>query len=276
VGIANVWCFRYQTGGWQRQETKRLYKAAIDKALELDNTLAETHAVLAAYKCFTEWDWENAEKGFQQALRLNPNLADAHSTYSHLLCIMGRTEEALPHSERAIKLDPLSPFINYFYGMVLGFNRRIDDTLAAFRTVLEIEPNFWLALLGQADLLGLKGMYDEQLAIYRKIYADDAEITAALEDGFKKASYNGAFRAVADLMAEWYGKPGKSESAFDIALWYQRAGDYEEAIDWFEKAYEEHDPNLPYIRLFGGDALRSDPRFQELLCKMNLPVDEKE
>ncbi|MFC2142094.1 protein kinase [Acidobacteriota bacterium] len=279
VGISGVWGIRYQYGMVSRQEARALMKTPLDKALEMDNTLAEAHAALAALKCFHDWDWEGAEKEWQQAFRLNPNLAGAHSTYSHFLCIMGRIEEALPHIERALKLDPLNPLINYFYGMVLKFNRRYDDALAAFRTAQEIEPNFLLGFIGEAGMLGLKGKYDEALANRRKVHADDAEIIAALDDGFEEAGYEGANRAVADLMAERYGKPGKSDglqNADDIAQWYLRAGDYEEAIDWLEKAYEEHNPAMPYIGLFGGDRLRSYPRFQELLRKMNLPVDEKE
>jgi len=277
LGVSGVWGIRYQFGMVPRQEAVPLMRTPIEKALELDNTLADAHSALAASKCFHEWDWKGAEKEFQQALRLNPNLSGAHSTYSHLLCIMGRKEEALPHIERALKLDPLSPLINYFYGMVLKFNGRLDDALAAYRTVQEMEPNFVLGFIGEANILGAKGMYDEALAMWRKVHADDAEIIAALDDGFEEAGYEGANRAVADLMAERYGKPGESEglqSADDIAMWYQRSGDYEEAIDWFEKDYEEHSPSMPYIGLHGY-LLRSYPRFQELLRKMNLPVDEE-
>jgi TolB-like protein/Flp pilus assembly protein TadD len=275
VGISGVWAFRYQVGMVSREEAMPLITKPLQKALELDNTLADVHAALAAQRWLHEWDWEGAEKEFQQALRLNPNLADAHSTYSHFLCCMGRIEEALPHIERAIELDPLNPFINYFYGMVLGFNRRPDDAIAAFRTVLEIEPNFGLAHGGVATMLYLKGNHDEAFAIWRKMHADDAEITEALEDGFEEAGYNGAYRAVADLMAERYGKPGKSEGAGGIAIWYIRAGDHEEAIDWFEKSYQEQKPGMPYIGLFGYP-MRSNPRFQDLLRKMNLTVDEWE
>jgi TolB-like protein/predicted Ser/Thr protein kinase len=276
VGVSDVWIFRYQVGMVQRQEAKPLITIPLEKALELDDTLADAHADLAAYRCFTEWDWEGAEKEFQQALRLNPNLAVAHWTYSHLLCIMGRTEEALPHIERALKLDPLSLACHLFYGIVLRYHRRYDDAIAAFRTVLEIEPNFPYGLVNLANMLGQKGMYDEQLAINRKILAYDAELTTALEDGFEKAGHKGAYRAVADLMVEWYGKPDKSVPAFVISANYLDAGEYDLAIDWLEKAYEEHDPNLPYITVPSWDPLRSYPRFQGLLRKMNLPEDEKE
>jgi hypothetical protein len=119
-------------------------------------------------------------------------------------------------------------------------------------------------------------MYDEQLAIDRKILANNAELTAALEDGFKKAGHKGAYRAIADLLAEGYGKPGNYVPALNISNTYLDAGDYNMAIDWLEKAYEEYDPNMPYLGVPFYDPLRSDPRFQDLLRKMNLPVDEKE
>jgi len=276
VGVANVWALRYQLNRWPRQEAKLLYKTALDKALELDNTLSDAHSLLADYRCYVEWDWENAEKEHQQALRLNPNNSGAHASYSHLLCIMGRKEEALPHIERAIELDPLNPFRPYFYALFLAFNGRYDAALAAFRTVLEIDPSFEAARGGVATMLYLKGKHDEALAIRRKKYADDAEITAALEDGFDKSGYEGAYRAVADFMAKRYGKPGEREGSANIAKWYIFAGDYEEAIDWLEKHYEEHGPGMPYIGLNTPDPMHSNPRFQDLLRKMNLPVDEKE
>jgi tetratricopeptide (TPR) repeat protein len=276
VGISRVWTIRYHFNMTPRQEAMPLIKTPLDKALALDNTLAEAHSMLAAYRWRTEWDWESAEKELQQALRLNPNLSGAHASYSHLLCIMGRTEEALPHIELALELDPLNPTLYNFYGFVLGYNRRYDDAIAAFRTELDIEPNHVFALGGLAVAFGAKGMHDEQLAIWRRVYADDAELTKALEDGFEKAGYKGACRALADLMAEWYGKPGKSVDTTEIARNYLDAGDYDLAIDWLEKAYEAHAPMLPYIGGPLNDPLRSYPRFQDLLRKMNLPVDEKE
>ncbi len=276
VGVSDVWVFLYQVGMVPRQEAKPLITKPLEKALELDNTLADAHTVLAAYRCWTEWDWEGAEKEFQQALRLNPNLAFAHATYSNLLCIMGRVEEALPHMELAVELDPLSPGSYLFYAIVLQYNHRLDEALAAIRKGLEIEPNLPFGLFNLAQILGIKGMYDEQLAINRKMYAFDAELSAALEDGFKKAGHKGAYRALANLKAERYGKPGEMVRAFDISQNYLDAGDYDLAVDWLEKAYEEYDPSLPYIGIPPLDPLRSNPRFLDLLRKMNLPVDEKE
>jgi serine/threonine-protein kinase len=276
LGIASVWAFRYQLGMVQRQEAMPQITTPIEKALELDNTLAGAHALLAGHRLWREWDWEGAEKEYQQALSLNPNHAGAHEGYSHMLCFMGRTEEALPHMELALELDPLSPSTHHFYAMVLEYHRRYDDAIASYRTSLDIEPGNPFSLYNLGLALGAKGKHDEQLSIFRRVYADDAELTKALEDGFEKAGYKGAYRAPADLMAEWYGKPGKSIEISDIFDFYLIAGDYDLAIDWLEKAYEERSPNLPYITQPYCDPLRSNPRFQDLLRKMNLPVDVKE
>jgi TolB-like protein len=275
AGVGGVWAIRHHLGITPRQEAMPLWKAAIDKALELDNTLAYAYVILGSYRCFAEWDWENAEKAFQQALRLNPNLPGAHSVYSILLNFMGRTKEAMSYIERALELDPLDPLLYGHYGGALMRHRRYDDAIAVYRTLLDTEFNQNLTLSSLASALNAKGMYDEALAIIRKINADDAEFTKALEDGFKKAGYKGAYRALADLLAERYGKPGRRVRAQKIARNYLHAGAYDLAIDWFEKAYEIHEPNLPYISGIG-DPLRSNPRFQELLRKMNLPLDERE
>jgi TolB-like protein/Tfp pilus assembly protein PilF len=276
VGVAGVWQYRYHNGLVQRQEVMPLITTPIEKALELDNTLAEAHSQLALYRCWIEWDWEGAEREYQQALKINPNLAPAHMGYSYILCFLGRAEEALPHIELAVKLDPLSPVIHFAYGQVLGYyHRRWDDAISASRKALEIEPNFGFARVNLVNILAEKGMYDEALALLRKRYADDAELTKALEDGLEKGGYEGANRAVADISAERYGKPGESKRAMGIASSYFHAGDIDLAIDWLEKAYEEHDLSLPYISAWP-DPFRSNPRFQALLRKMNLPVDEKE
>jgi tetratricopeptide (TPR) repeat protein len=176
--------------------------------------------------------------------------------------------------ERALELDPLNPYSYHFYGLALNYHSRYDDAIAAFRTALEIEPNLGASFGNLVQTFAKKGMYDEALAISKKQLADDTELTKALEDGFEKAGFKGAARAVADLQAEWYGKPGKNVSAWVIADTYHLAGEYDLAIDWFEKAYEDHNISMPLIGAPYWNPLRSNPRYQELLRKMNLPTGE--
>ena len=276
VGVSLVWTGRYQMGLAQRNEAVPLAKAAAEKAVELDNTLAEAHYALSLVRAWGEWDWESAETAFKQAFKLNPNYPDAHAYYSHYLAHMGRAEEALPYMERALELDPLNPLFHALYGMVLVYNRRFDEALAAASTAKDMWPGIPIAGSVQQYVFIANGMRDEQLAHQRQRIAVDPERVAALERGLEEGGYEGAQRAIADIFVARYGKSVKWVSGGKgIAIRYLDAGDYDLAIDWLEKAYEEHDPNLPYIGIPTWDPLRSYPRFQDLLRRINLPVDEK-
>jgi tetratricopeptide (TPR) repeat protein len=155
------------------------------------------------------------------------------------------------------------------------YQRRYDDSIAAARTGLALQPGQPIARSALQDGLIGKGMRDEQLAIQRARIALDPERLAAFERGLEEGGYEGAQRGIADVLAARYGKSGKGVyRGCGIAFRYLDAGDYDQAIYWLEKAYEEHDPNLPYIGMPIWDPLRSDPRFQDLLRRIGLPVKE--
>jgi tetratricopeptide (TPR) repeat protein len=175
------------------------------------------------------------------------------------------------------------------YSMVLEHARRYDDAIAAARTALAMQPNLGMARNALQHALVSNGMRDEMLAIQRERNANDPERVAAFEQGFSEAGYEGAFRRIADLHAARYEKAGgipnrgqrlsaassRGRIFMPVAIsWrYIYAGDYDHAMDWLEEAYEIHHPGLPYIGtspLY--DPLRSDPRFQDLLRRMNLPT----
>jgi TolB-like protein/predicted Ser/Thr protein kinase len=277
TGIARVWAVRAGFGLVPFQEAYPKAKAAAEKAMELDKTLAETHYVMALIKMGLEWNWEDAETEYRKALELNPNFPDAHAYYSHLLSSMGRIDEALPHIERAIEIDPFEALFHGSYAIVLQYLRRFDDSIAAARTGLALQPGHPIAQGALQYAYIAKGMHEEQLVIQRGRIALDSERLEAFERGLEEGGYQGAQRGIADVLAVRYGKAGKWVfNAHGIALRYLDAGDYERAIDWLEKAYEEHDINMQYLGLPLYDPLRSDPRFQDLLRKMNLPVDEQE
>jgi len=275
TGVALVWVGRNQMNLAPRNEAVPLAKAAVEKALELESTLAEAHYALALIRAWGEYDWENAETAFQRTLELNPNFPDVHAYYSQFLSHMGRIDEALLHIERAIELDPLNALFHGLYGNVLLYQRRYDDAIAAANTALAIDPGLSPARSALQDGYIAKGMYDEQLAIQRARIALDPERVAAFERGLAEGGYEGAQRGIADVLAARYGKYGKwTYGGMGIARRYLDAGDNDRAIDWLEKAYEERNPNLPYIGLPFYDPLRSDPRFQDLLRRMGLPVKE--
>lgn len=254
-------------------------KAAALRAIALDDSSAGAHEALAVVRSWTDWDWAGAEPEWRRALELDPNRANAHAYYAHFLANMGHAGEAVRHSEWALKLDPFNALFHGMYSVVLEYQRRYDDAMAEARAALAIEPDQIIARGTINHVFMLKGMRDERLAWERGRLANDPEQLAAFEQGLAEAGYEGAQRRMGDLLAVRYEKAGGVPNAgkvrvhmpYAIAFQYNDAGDYGLAIDWFEKAYEVHDLNLPYIGLPVFDPLRSDPRFQNLLRRIGLP-----
>jgi len=271
-GLAWVWAASQQMGWVPPHEAGPKAKAAALQAVALDNESAGAHEALAVVKTWTDWDWAGAEPEWQRALELDPNAANTHAYYSHFLLNVGRIDEAIPHSERSLELDPFNALFHSLYGVALQYQRHYDDALAAARTALAMQPDIPIAPNTLRDVFILKGMRDEGLALQRERIADDPERVAAFERGLAEAGYEGAQRGIADVLAARYEKSG-GVRAMGIALRYLDAGDKDRAIDWLEKAYENRNPNMPYIGKPLYDPLRSDPRFQALLRRMNLPED---
>jgi TolB-like protein len=279
AGLAWVWAARQQIGAFSPSEAGPKAKAAAERAIALDESSDVAHEVLAVINTWTDWDWDAAKREFRRALELNPNNANAHAYYAHFLAIVGRIDEAVEHSERSIELDPYNPLFTALYGTVLNFDRRHDDAIATAHAALELQPGSWVAEAVLQAAFIAKGMKEEQLELQRERIARDPGRVAAFEEGLSEGGYEGAQRAVADLLAERYGlakgvPDAGAEQVFlpdSIAWRYCDAGDYQRAIDWLEEAYEVRDPMLPYIGDPGYDPLRSDPRFQELVRRMGLP-----
>ena len=279
-GLAWVWAIRQQMGMTLPQVAGPKAKAAALKALESDDSYAGAHEALAVVLAATDWNWAGAEREYRRALELNPNGANAHAYYAHLLIILGRGGEAVEHGKQAIELDPFNALFHGMYAIVLLHQRRFDDAVVAARAALAIDPSQSVAesVLGRVFIV--KRMRDEQLALQRQRLAKDPERVAALEQGLAEAGYEGAQRRLGDLLAARYEKAGGVPTAgarrtflpVGIALRYVDAGDYSRALDWLEKAYEVRDPSLLYS--FSdpvNDPLRADPRFQALAKRMGLP-----
>ncbi len=271
AGIAHVWSGRQQQGLVSYGEAGPKVMAAAMKALELDDTLPEVHFTMATQKIYIEWDWEGAETAFRRAIELNPNYPDPRAYYSHFLFMMKRPEEAMVQIERALELDPFNVLFRALYGMDLNYARRYDDAIALLRETLRTAPNDWTVLSTLRSAYHQKGMYKEALEIWKRSFAakGDPEAEEALARGYGEAGYSGALSRVAETLI------ARSSTVFvtpwQIGTLYTRAGENDKALEWLEKAYEAHDPNMPYISvdpIF--DRLRDDPRFQDLLQQMNL------
>ena len=271
AGIAGVWVGRQQQGFVPTSEAAPKAKAAVAKALELDSMLAEVHDTMAGIKTWTDWDWEGGEAEYRRAIELNPNLPGPRTGLSHLLSVLKRPEEAMTQIQRALELDPLNPLFRDFYAMDLMYAHRYDDAIAVIRDTLKASPNDPVALSTLRSAYHMKQMYPEALDAWKASYAARGDQAAedALARGFKEGGYPMALQRAAETLA------ARARTAYvpawQIGTLYTRAGKKDAALEWLEKAYRAHDPNMPYISvdpIF--DDLRDDPRFKDLLHRMNL------
>jgi tetratricopeptide (TPR) repeat protein len=280
-GLAWVWTARNQMGITAPHEAGPKAKAAALQAVTLDDSSAGAHEALAVVRYAIDWDWAGSEPEWRRAFELDPNAANTHAYFAHFLALTGRIDEAIPHSERALELDPFNALFQALYAVVLYNDRRYDEAIATARNALAMQQSLPPARNLLRGALFAKGMGDELLANQRERIARDPELVEAFEQGLAEAGYEGAMRLVADILAARLEDSGgivapgivRGVTPLEIAKHYLFAGDYDRAMDWTEKSFEVHDPGLPYVApdpLF--DPLRSDPRFQDLLRRMNLPT----
>jgi tetratricopeptide (TPR) repeat protein len=248
-------------------------KAAAMKALEIDDSLPEAHAVLAMVRLYYEWDWSGAEQACQRAIELNPNYAWAHAFWSDWLLIMGHPKEAMAEAQLAVELDPLSAPLNFKLGQKLYFRRDYDRAIELLQKALELDPNFVSTHGILAHVYAGKGMYEESLTTCEKV--------AALSGG---SPFSKAFQGLMLAMA------GKTDQAMTIlnelrqqqkldplslivlAQTYSVMSEKTEAFESLESAYQERDFLLIFLGVIPAfDNIRSDPRFADLLRRMGLP-----
>ena len=269
AGLSRVWGGRQQMGWAPSKEASLKTKEAAAKALELDDTEVEAHRALAGLLTWLEWDWGAAEREWKLVLELDPGYADSLSSYSHFLMHMGRKDEAMAMIEKALELDPFNLKVQSFYAMDLNYVRRYDEAIAVARKILKMQPNTPLGITTLMTAFFAKGMYDETLALEKERCAGDPELLRALDQGYAEGGFAVAKKRLADTLAARFGKPG-GVSPYHLANLYLHAGDRARGFEWLERAYAEHNRNMPYLRLHFY-SLRDDPRFQDLVRRMNLP-----
>jgi serine/threonine protein kinase/Tfp pilus assembly protein PilF len=248
-------------------------RAAARKALTIDDSLAEAHAVLADSYA-TNWEWTSAEQEFKRALELNPNSANTHKLYWLYLSSQGRHQEALAEIRTAVRLEPLNLKYNDNLGQEYTTGREYDLGVEQFKKVIEMDPSFASV---HSDLAGAyleMGKYDlwlqeSQTGLnlahqpeYEAIFKDVAKIYA--RSGIQPALREWAAQMVA-LSKRRYEDP-----AF-IAFIYAKAGDKEQAFIWMEKGLKEKSDAIQYLKTNPmADSLRSDPRYADMLKRMGM------
>lgn len=234
---------------------------------ELDPESSEAHETLAALRMTYDWDWEGSEAEFRRALELNPSNADARAFHAHLLTLRGKTEEGFAEMKEALRLDPLNPFYQVMYAIQLVFAGRFDEAITTVQTTMEKTPGLNLGRTPLWVALDHVGRHAEALEVLKG--GSSPEIVQALEEGNAEGGYRLALRRAAQTLES------RSHTAFvgavNIANLYDSAGDVDKAFEWLERAYEEHASNMEYCAvILWSEELRKDPRFEDLLERMNL------
>ena len=248
-------------------------KAAVLKALEINDSLAEAHAFLAAVRLFYDWNWSGAEHACKRAIELNPNYAAAHAVLSDCLFVTGRQEEAMAEAQLAVELDPLSPNLNFGFGQKFWWSGDHERAIEQLKKALEFDANFAWTHIGLARAYASGGMYEESLTACEKV----ATLLGS----------NPHTRALRSLILAMAGKTDEAKTILNelndrpklepLALIYSAEscsvlGEKDKAFQFLEAAYGDHVSLLVYLDVRPTfNNIRSDPRFTDLRRRIGLP-----
>lgn len=247
-------------------------KAAAQKAVELDEALSEAHTTLGITIFWGEWNWDEAERQLKRALELNPNNSDAHLFYAHVLSNTGRHPEALAEVKLARELNPLLPYAGALEGQFLLSAGKTDEALVRLGKTSELEPNFWMPHFFASLVYIDKGMYAEAIAaarLTRKLSPLQTVSVAAEGYALAKSGRPAEARALLDELLKL--STTRFVPASNMARIYNGLGEKDQALTWLERAFEQRDPRLTFLKVDSRlDNLRNEPRFIELIKRMNL------
>jgi serine/threonine-protein kinase len=248
-------------------------KSAAEKALAIDPDLAEAYISLA-YNNFTyDWDWTAATAHFDRALALDREAVLNHNYYPFYLTVAGRGEEAVNAARRAFDRDPLSASRSHTLAVQLVLNGRHDEAIEECRRTIGLDPNFAVAHEVLGLLLAGKGLYPDALRALQQAIAltrGGAMSLAYFGHVQGRLGQEAEARRVLQRLAE--ASTQRYTPSFAFAVVHLGLGEHDQALTWLEKAYEERFARLSYLRREAiWDPLRQDPRFQDLLRRINLP-----
>jgi TolB-like protein/Tfp pilus assembly protein PilF len=273
-GLADAYAMLGFRGGLPSKDGLSRAKTAALKAIELDETLSEAHASLAFIAETHEWDWGTAEREYKQALELNPSDSRAHNWYAGYLMYVGRFDDGISEAKCARDLDPLSlPINNALAGRLLA-GSRYDEALKQVQKTLELDAHFAPAHQTLGWIYLHSGKQEEAIREFQNALqlsgTADADLQLDLGIAYAVTGKRDEARRILALLENLH-EQGVVPSG-SVAILHGALGESNEAFAWLEKAYEERDPQLTYIkagRRF--EPLRKDPRFAELVHRIGLP-----
>jgi serine/threonine-protein kinase len=272
AGLADCYAILVELEGSAPTDLYPKVKAAAQKALEMDDSLAEAHTSLgAAYEY--EWNWGEAEKQYKRAVELNPSYATAHHWYAAYLISRLRSDEAIREMQRALELDPLSLIVNTSMGRVLYGARQYDRAIEQLKKTLDLDPNFAEAHFQLGMVYEQKRLFDEAVREFQKaadLFKDPMMKAWVARTYAMSGRRSDAERVLAEVKAlakQNYASP------YPMASIYAALGQNDAAFEWLERVYKDRSYYVVWLnidRVF--DGLRSDRRFQDLLNRIGIAV----
>jgi serine/threonine-protein kinase len=248
-------------------------RAAVTRALAIDDDLAEAHAAHALLLAIHEWRLAEAEPAFRRAIALDPGDATARNWYAQYLIATGRRDEALAESRHAIELDPLSLAANSGFGSRLYWARRFDEAIAHCRKTLELDPAYLAARRCLAFAYTQRGEHAQAVSELERGGSGSAHTPSGLADLGYVYARAGRAQDAHTIITELTDRSAREYvPAYAMALVYAGLGDGGRALEWLERAGEERSPRLVFVGVEPAfDGLRSDSRFAALRKRLGLP-----
>lgn len=270
VGLARVYWESRNYSYLTQRDARQKGESVLRKAIEIDDTLAEAHAVLAAFRQVDD-DWPAAEKEFGRAMELNPRAWGVRGLYSRYLVAIGRNEEAVAEARRALETDPLSPSAVGGIAWISLQARQYDQAIEFFRKAIQMQPTDPRFHNNLARALVQKGMYEEAIAEFQKGIALDNSApgrSAHLAYTFAVLGKKSEARRILDELTERAKQSGVAPGNF--AIIHTGLGEKDQAFAWLEKTFKDRS-GPPYTQIDPVlDGLRSDPRFADLAKRKGL------
>ena len=247
------------------------------KAYDLDKNSDAANSAMASVNTWYLWDWKSAEKFWKKAIEINNNNPIALMYYGHFLACMGKFEEAMHVGEQAVTLDPFNPFLFGLYSIILMHAEEYDLALEIAKKSMEMDPNN-IFPVSSASLINYgKGDLEGAYTFFRKstIMARDTTRLEVLEEGYNAGGAKMAFCSVANLLAERSVNIPHTDHRL-IGFLYDRCGDIESAIKWFQKSFDAHEVGMVYLRNTPvSDDLRTHEKFIAIQDSMRFQIPPK-
>ena len=269
AGQADAYALLADSNVLPAREVLPKLKAAANKALELDNSLAEAHTSLA-WAEFHDWDWIGAEKEFKRAIELNSSYASAHSWYGEYLMVLGRFDPALSELNRAYELSPLEPVTNLALGYRFYYAHQYPQAIDQLQKTLAMDARFVPAHVYLGRAYEQNGSRAEALAEFQKaldLSEGDTNELAALGHYYAAEHQEAQASKILDQLKE------RSQQTYvqpaSIALIYMALGDKNQAFEWLQRAYQDRSGWLLYLKVDPwADSVRNDARYTDLVRRV--------